>query len=57
MVVIAIAVIAAMTLTAFLSTTAPAPMAVAIRWGLVGALAALAGLLSLSGRSPPSPPS
>ena len=42
MVAIAIGVIAAMTLAAFVRTTAPAPMAVAIRWGR---------LLSLSGRS------
>jgi hypothetical protein len=42
MVAVAIVVIAAMTLTAFVSTTAPAPMAVAIRWGLVGLLAAQA---------------
>jgi hypothetical protein len=42
MVAIAIAVIAAMTLAAFVRTTAPAPMAVAIRWGLVGLLAAQA---------------
>jgi hypothetical protein len=42
MVAIAIVVIAAMTLAAFVGTTAPAPMAVAIRWGLVGLLAAQA---------------
>jgi hypothetical protein len=42
MVAVAIGVIAAMTLAAFLRTTAPAPMAVAIRWGLVGLLAAQA---------------
>jgi hypothetical protein len=42
MVAIAIAVIAAMTLAAFLHTCAPAPMALAIRWGLVGLLAAQA---------------
>jgi hypothetical protein len=42
MVAVAIAVIAAMTLAAFVRTTAPAPMAVAIRWGLVGLLAAQA---------------
>jgi hypothetical protein len=42
MVAIAIVVIAAMTLAAFVRTTAPAPMAVAIRWGLVGLLAAQA---------------
>jgi hypothetical protein len=40
MVAIAILVIAAMTLTAFVHTTASAPLAVAIRWGLVGLLAA-----------------
>jgi hypothetical protein len=40
MVAIAIVVIAAMTLAAFVHTTAPAPMAVAIRAGLVGLLAA-----------------
>ena len=40
MVAIAIGVIAAMTLAAFLHTSAPAPMALAIRWGLVGLLAA-----------------
>jgi hypothetical protein len=40
MVAIAIGVIAAMTLAAFLRTTAPAPMALAIRAGLVGLLAA-----------------
>jgi hypothetical protein len=42
MVAIAIGVIAAMTLAAFLHTTAPAPMALAIRAGLVGLLAAQA---------------
>jgi hypothetical protein len=42
MVAVAIGVIAAMTLTAFLRTTAPAPMALAIRAGLVGLLAAQA---------------
>jgi hypothetical protein len=42
MVAVAIGVIAAMTLAAFLRTTAPAAMAVAIRWGLVGLLAAQA---------------
>jgi hypothetical protein len=42
MVAIAIAVIAAMTLAAFVRTTAPAPMALAIRAGLVGLLAAQA---------------
>ena len=42
MVAVAIAVIAAMTLAAFVRTTAPAPMALAIRWGLVGLLAAQA---------------
>jgi hypothetical protein len=42
MVAIAIAVIAAMTLAAFVRTMAPAPMAVAIRAGLVGLLAAQA---------------
>jgi hypothetical protein len=40
MVAVAIGVIAAMTLAAFVRTSAPAPMAVAIRWGLVGLLAA-----------------
>jgi hypothetical protein len=40
MVAITIAVIAAMTLAAFLRISAPAPMAVAIRAGLVGLLAA-----------------
>jgi hypothetical protein len=40
MVAVAIVVIAAMTLAAFVRTTAPAPMALAIRWGLVGLLAA-----------------
>jgi hypothetical protein len=40
MVTVAILVIAAMTLAAFLHTTAPAPMALAIRGGLVGLLAA-----------------
>jgi catechol 2,3-dioxygenase-like lactoylglutathione lyase family enzyme len=40
MVAVAIGVIAAMTLAAFLHTTAPAPMALAIRGGLVGLLAA-----------------
>ena len=40
MVAVAIVVIAAMTLAAFLHTTAPAPMAVAIRGGLVGLLVA-----------------
>jgi hypothetical protein len=42
MVAVAIAVIAAMTLAAFLHTTAPAPLALAIRAGLVGLLAAQA---------------
>ena len=42
MVAVAILVIAAMTLAAFVRTTAPAPLAVAIRWGLVGLLAAQA---------------
>lgn len=42
MVAVAIVVIAAMTLAAFLHTTAPVPMATAIRWGLVGLLAAQA---------------
>jgi len=42
MVAVAIGVIAAMTLAAFARTTAPAPMAVAIRAGLVGLLAAQA---------------
>jgi hypothetical protein len=42
MVAIAIGVIAAMTLAAFVRTSAPAPLAVAIRWGLVGLLAAQA---------------
>jgi hypothetical protein len=42
MVAIAIGVIAATTLAAFLRTAAPAPMAVANRWGLVGLLAAQA---------------
>jgi hypothetical protein len=42
MVAVAIVVIAAMTLAAFLRTTAPAPLALAIRWGLVGLLAAQA---------------
>lgn len=42
MVAVAIGVIAAMTLAAFVRTTAPTPMAVAIRWGLVGLLAAQA---------------
>jgi hypothetical protein len=40
MVAVAIVVIAAMTVAAFVGTTAPAPLAVAIRWGLVGLLAA-----------------
>jgi hypothetical protein len=40
MVAVAIGVIAAMTLAAFVATSAPAPLAVAIRWGLVGLLAA-----------------
>jgi hypothetical protein len=40
MVAIAILVIAAMTLAAFVRTTAPAPMALAIRSGLAGLLAA-----------------
>jgi hypothetical protein len=40
MVAVAIGVIAAMTLAAFVRTTASAPMALAIRWGLVGLLAA-----------------
>jgi hypothetical protein len=42
MVAVAIAVIGAMTLAAFLHITAPAPLAVAIRAGLVGLLAAQA---------------
>jgi hypothetical protein len=42
MVAVAIGVIAAMTLAAFARTTAPAPMALAIRAGLVGLLAAQA---------------
>jgi hypothetical protein len=42
MVAVAIGVIAAMTLAALVHTTAPAPLAVAIRWGLVGLLAAQA---------------
>jgi hypothetical protein len=42
MVAVAIVVIAAMTLAAFLRTTAPAPLALAIRGGLVGLLAAQA---------------
>jgi hypothetical protein len=42
MVAIAIGVIAAMTLAALVGTTAPAPMALAIRAGLVGLLAAQA---------------
>jgi hypothetical protein len=42
MVAVAILVIAAMTLAAFVRTTAPAPMALAIRAGLVGLLAAQA---------------
>jgi hypothetical protein len=42
MVAVAIAVIAAMTLAAFVRTTAPAPLALAIRAGLVGLLAAQA---------------
>jgi hypothetical protein len=42
MVAVAIGVIAAMTLAAFVRTTAPPPMAVAVRWGLVGLLAAQA---------------
>jgi hypothetical protein len=42
MVAVAIGVIAAMTLAAFLRTSAPAPMAVAIRWGLVELLVAQA---------------
>jgi hypothetical protein len=42
MVVVAIGVIAAMTLAAVVRTTAPAPMALAIRSGLVGLLAAQA---------------
>jgi hypothetical protein len=42
MVAVAIGVIAAMTLAAFLRTTAPAPLALAIRAGLVGLLAAQA---------------
>jgi hypothetical protein len=42
MVAVAIVVIAAMTLAAFVRTSAPAPMALAIRWGLVGLLAAQA---------------
>jgi hypothetical protein len=42
MVTVAIAVIAAMTLAAFVRTTAPAPLALAIRAGLVGLLAAQA---------------
>jgi hypothetical protein len=42
MVAIAIVVIAAMTLAAFLRTTAPAPLALAIRGGLVGLLVAQA---------------
>ena len=42
MVAVAILVIAAMTLAAFLHTSAPAPMALAIRAGLVGLLAAQA---------------
>jgi len=42
MVAIAILVIAAMTLAAFVRTSAPAPMALAIRDGLVGLLAAQA---------------
>jgi hypothetical protein len=42
MVAIAIAVIAAMTLTAFVRISAPPPMALAIRAGLVGLLAAQA---------------
>jgi hypothetical protein len=42
MVAVAIVVIAAMTLAAFVRTTAPAPLAVAIRAGLVGLLAAQA---------------
>jgi hypothetical protein len=42
MVAIAIGVIAAMTLAAFVRTSAPAPMALAVRWGLVGLLAAQA---------------
>ena len=49
MVAIAIAVIAAMTLAALVRTSAPAPMALAIRAGLVGLLAAQAsGLWMLS---------
>jgi catechol 2,3-dioxygenase-like lactoylglutathione lyase family enzyme len=36
MVVVAIGVISAMTLATFVRTTAPAPLAVALRWGLVG---------------------
>jgi hypothetical protein len=40
MVAIAIGVIAAMTMAAFVRISAPAPMALAIRWGLVGLLAA-----------------
>jgi hypothetical protein len=40
MVAIAIVVIAAMTLAAFVHTTAAAPLAVAIRWGLLGLLVA-----------------
>jgi hypothetical protein len=42
MVAVAIGVIAAMTLAAFLHTSAPAPMALALRAGLVGLLAAQA---------------
>jgi hypothetical protein len=42
MVAVAIVVIAAMTLAAFMRTSAPAPMALAIRAGLVGLLAAQA---------------
>jgi hypothetical protein len=42
MVAVAIGVIVAMTLAAFVRTSAPAPVAVAIRWGLVGLLAAQA---------------
>jgi hypothetical protein len=42
LVAVAIGVIAAITLAAFLGTTAPAPLAVAVRWGLVGLLAAQA---------------
>jgi hypothetical protein len=42
MVAIAIGVIAAMTLAAFVRISAPAPLAVALRWGLAGLLAAQA---------------